>query len=231
MALLLNIDTATGTASLCLSLDGKVLGATENESQKDHAAWIQPAIQELLAQHHYTLPQLQAIALSAGPGSYTGLRVGMATAKGLCFALQIPLITENTLKVIANATREQVLLSGNGTADAGLLLCPMIDARRMEVFTAVYDQQLNIVLAPAAMILDNISFNKELVNNSILFTGNGSTKWKHVCDHPNARFAEVKHTAVHLAPLAEQSFLQENFADLAYEEPFYLKEFYSYMKK
>lgn len=227
MALILNIDTATETGSICLAKDGIAVGSMVNRDQKDHAAWIQPAISSLMKDMGYRMQQLQAVAVTAGPGSYTGLRVGMATAKGLCFALNIPLITENTLKVMAYAA-----ILPTSPEDEGTLLCPMIDARRMEVFTALYDQDLEEVMPPAAIILENDSFNKELENNSILFLGNGSTKWKHVCHHhPNALFAEVIHTAVHLAPLAERLFLQENFANLAYEEPVYLKEFYTYMKK
>lgn len=236
MALLLNIDTATEHASICLSKDGESLLTMINNQQRDHAAWIQPAIQTLLKEADKTISELQGIAVTAGPGSYTGLRVGMATAKGLCFALGIPLLTENTLRVMAFAATLQSFPNGDEySIKAGLknatLICPMIDARRMEVFTALYDLQLNIVENPAALILDSGSFNKELENNSILFLGNGSAKWKPVCEHPHAFFADVIQTAEHLAPIAEELFLQEKFANLAYEEPVYLKEFYSHIKK
>ena len=236
MALLLNIDTATENASICISKDGKPLRTMVNNQQRDHAAWIQPAIETILKETQNTARDLSGIAVTAGPGSYTGLRVGMATAKGLCFALQIPLITENTLRVMAYAATQQSFPNGDEySIKAGLknatILCPMIDARRMEVFTALYDLDLNIVEKPAALILEPDSFNKELENNSILFLGNGSAKWKPVCNHPHAFFADVIQTAEHLAPLAERLFLQGNFADLAYEEPVYLKEFYSHIKK
>lgn len=236
MALLLNIDTATENASICLSYHGKPIRTMVNNQMRDHAAWIQPAIQQILEETQNTAKDLRGIAVTAGPGSYTGLRVGMATAKGLCFALNIPLITENTLRVMAYAATTQSFPNGDEySIKAGLknstILCPMIDARRMEVFTALYDLQLNIVEKPAALILEPDSFNKELENNSILFLGNGSAKWKPVCNHPHAFFADVTHTAEHLAPLAEQSFLQEKFASLAYEEPVYLKEFYTHIKK
>lgn len=236
MALLLNIDTATENASICLSKDGTALRTLVNNQQRDHAAWIQPAIEQLLKETKNTVKDLQGIAVTAGPGSYTGLRVGLATAKGLCFALNIPLITENTLRVMAYTATQQSFPNGDEySIKAGLknatILCPMIDARRMEVFTALYDLQLNIVESPAALILEHDSFNKELENNSILFLGNGSAKWKPVSNHPHAFFAEVNQTAEHLAPLAERLFLQEKFADLAYEEPVYLKEFYSHIKK
>ncbi|WP_127128288.1 tRNA (adenosine(37)-N6)-threonylcarbamoyltransferase complex dimerization subunit type 1 TsaB [Pseudoflavitalea rhizosphaerae] len=236
MALLLNIDTATENAGICISKDGKALRTMVNNQQRDHAAWIQPAIEQILQETQNTAKDLQGIAVTAGPGSYTGLRVGMATAKGLCFALNIPLITENTLRVMAYAATLQSFPNGDEySIKAGLknatLLCPMIDARRMEVFTALYDLELNIVEKPAALILEPDSFNKELENNSILFLGNGSAKWKLVCNHPHAFFAELVQTAEHLAPLAERLFLQGKFADLAYEEPVYLKEFYSHIKK
>ena len=236
MALLLNIDTATENASIALSENGQAVLTMVNNQQRDHAAWIQPAIQNLLQETGRTMRELQGVAVTAGPGSYTGLRVGMATAKGLCFALGIPLITENTLKVMAYAATVQSFPNGDeyrikAGLKNGTLLSPMIDARRMEVFTALYDLGLNIVENPAALILDADSFNKELENNSILFLGNGSAKWKPVCNHPHAFFSDVNQTAEHLAPLAEVLFLQEKFADLAYEEPVYLKEFYSHIKK
>jgi tRNA threonylcarbamoyladenosine biosynthesis protein TsaB len=236
MALLLNIDTATENASICLSKDGKALHTMVNNQQRDHAAWIQPAIEQLLKETQNTINDLQGVAVTAGHGSYTGLRVGLATAKGLCFALNIPLLTENTLRVMAYAATQQSFPNGDEySIKAGLknptIVCPMIDARRMEVFTALYNLQLDIVEKPAALILEDDSFNKELENNSILFLGNGSAKWKPVCNHPHAFFADVNQTAEHLAPLAERLFLQEKFADLAYEEPVYLKEFYSHIKK
>lgn len=234
MAIILNIDTATETAGVCLAKDGVPVATLLNHTQKDHAGWIQTAIRELFreAGASYGLSGVQAVAVTAGPGSYTGLRVGMATAKGLCYALQVPLLTENTLKVMAYAAREHLEQQPvDIRLQKNLLFCPMIDARRMEVFTALYNKDLEEVMAPAAIILENDSFNKELENNAILFLGNGSAKWKPVKLHANAQFLEVKQTVVQLAPLAEQLYLQEKYADLAYEEPVYLKEFYTYTKK
>ncbi len=238
MAIILNIDTATGSGSITLAKEGIGMGTLRNDSQKDHAAWVQAAIRGLVQEAGLKMTDLQAVAITAGPGSYTGLRVGMATAKGLCYALSIPLIAENTLKVMAYAGREQFFASGSrpeATSHPGqlsTLFCPMIDARRMEVFTGLYDLDLDEIMPPAALILEKSSFNKELENNSILFLGNGSAKWKPLCDgRPHAGFVDVEHSAEHLAPLAERAFIQENFANLAYEEPVYLKEFYSYIKK
>jgi tRNA threonylcarbamoyladenosine biosynthesis protein TsaB len=229
--IILNIDTATDQASISLSSDESVIGTLENDSQKDHAAWIQMAINTLLQKHGYAMQQLQAIAVTAGPGSYTGLRVGMATAKGLCFALQIPLITINTLQVMANAAINQ-WLSKAAEMQPPLCFCPMIDARRMEVFTAVYNEALQEIVAPKAMILDELSFKEELNNRSLICFGNGSNKWKTVSRYPNVLFIDEKlDIAKSLAKLASGLYLSQNFANLAYAEPVYLKEFYSYIKK
>ena len=229
--IILSIDTATDQAIVSLSREGSVVGTLENNAQKDHAAWIQMAINTLVQKHGYTMQQLQAIAVTAGPGSYTGLRVGMATAKGLCFALQIPLITINTLQVMANAAINQWLLKA-ADMQSPLCFCPMIDARRMEVFTAVYDEALQEIVAPKAMILDELSFKEELNNRSLICFGNGSFKWKTVSRYPNVQFIDEKlDIAKSLAKLASHLYLSQNFANLAYTEPVYLKEFYSYIKK
>ncbi|MCS3801823.1 tRNA (adenosine(37)-N6)-threonylcarbamoyltransferase complex dimerization subunit type 1 TsaB [Niastella sp. OAS944] len=229
--IILSIDTATDQAIVSLSREGSVVGTLENNAQKDHAAWIQMAINTLVQKHGYTMQQLQAIAVTAGPGSYTGLRVGMATAKGLCFALQIPLITINTLQVMANAAIEQYL-SKAAEMPSPLCFCPMIDARRMEVFTAVYDETLQEIIAPKAMILEELSFREELNDRSLICFGNGSFKWKTVSRYPNVQFIDEKlDIAKSLAKLASHLYLSQNFANLAYAEPVYLKEFYSYIKK
>ncbi|HEY8898086.1 MAG TPA: tRNA (adenosine(37)-N6)-threonylcarbamoyltransferase complex dimerization subunit type 1 TsaB [Niastella sp.] len=229
--IILNIDTATDQAIVSLSGNGSVIGTLNNDSQKDHAAWIQMAINMLLQKHGYTMQQLDAIAVTAGPGSYTGLRVGMATAKGLCFALQIPLITISTLQVMANAAIDQWLSKAAGMQPP-LCFCPMIDARRMEVFTAVYNEALQEVIAPKAMILDELSFKEELNDRSLICFGNGSFKWKTVSRYPNVLFIDEKlDIAKSLAKLASGLYLSRNFANLAYAEPVYLKEFYSYIKK
>ncbi|WP_207511556.1 tRNA (adenosine(37)-N6)-threonylcarbamoyltransferase complex dimerization subunit type 1 TsaB [Longitalea luteola] len=229
--MILCIDTATDQASVCLSKDGEVINVLVNDNQKDHAGWIQTAINALLLKQGVTMQQLQAVAVTAGPGSYTGLRVGMATAKGLCFALQIPLITINTLQVMAHAAITQ-LGSKAAHMPGPLCFCPMIDARRMEVFTAVYDEALQEIIAPKAMILDELSFGDELNDRSLICFGNGSNKWKNVSRYPNVLFIdENPDIAKSLAKLASSLHLSRNFANLAYAEPVYLKEFYTYIKK
>ena len=217
MSLLLHIETAVTGSSVCLSNGDKVILLKENPSQKDSAAWVQPAIQELAKESGIALRDLQAVSVSAGPGSYTGLRVGMSTAKGLCYALGIPLITVSTLKMMAVA-------AGNPGTD---LLCPMIDARRMEVFTALYNKDLSEVVAPHNLILDADSFAGPLQQHTVCFFGNGAAKFRPLVTSPQARFADVEANAAHLVPLALRAFEAQAFADLAYAEPYYGKEFFS----
>lgn len=224
MAIILNIDTATETAGIALSSGGLVLHSAINEDQKDHAAWIHHAIQQLMKDGGYAMHQLNAVAVTAGPGSYTGLRVGMASAKGLCYALGIPLITESTLKVMAAAAVER----GNAS---GHFLCPMIDARRMEVFTAVYDSNLKEVLSPRPMILDEQSFHDLLSRQRVVFFGSGSAKFRALSQNANAIFQDIGHHAKHLAGLSYLKFQLSEFAHPAYAEPVYLKEFHTHTKK
>ena len=221
MPLILNIDTATTQASVSLSLDGKLLQERVNGQSMDHAAWIHVAIKELMHvnDHTYQSGDLNAVAVVAGPGSYTGLRVGMSTAKGLCYALDIPLISLNTLAVMAHATNKEILSSQ--------LLCPMLDARRMEVFTALYDTALNELIAPCAMILEQNSFSAWLNKQEIIFFGNGSSKWKELVQHENAIFKDSFYTPHDIAFISNNAFRQQAFSSLAYAEPIYLKDFYA----
>ena len=221
MAIILNIDTAVDVASICLAKDGKVLSVAKNESQKDHASWLHIAIKEIFAKNNLELGSADAVAVTGGPGSYTGLRIGMATAKGICYALNKPLISLNTLLVMANAAKEE-------NAD---LLCPMIDARRMEVFTAIYTKELEIVKEPAAITVNENSFDEYLLNNSIFFFGNGSNKFRTINKHEKAVFNDLKSDASSMIYLSEKSFVEKGFADLAYAEPLYLKEFYTQAKR
>lgn len=221
MPLLLNIDTATEHASVCLSNESGVLLLKESQDQKNHGAFLQPAIQQILLETGIDLQAVDAISVTEGPGSYTGLRVGLASAKGLCYALQKPLIAINTLKVMALAAINQ------GAHSTNTLFCPMIDARRMEVFTAIYDSYLHQIEAPNAKILDNTSFEAIISQQPMVFSGSGSIKIQAILSNSNAFFSSVQHTAAHLSVLAHQSFKEANFVDLAYFEPFYLKAFYS----
>lgn len=217
MALILNIDTAVDTASMCLAKNGEAFSFAKNESQKDHASWLHVTIRTILEKNNIELGTVDAIAVTGGPGSYTGLRIGMATAKGICYALNRPLICLNTLLVMANAAK-------NEKAD---LLCPMIDARRMEVFTAIFRKDLQIVKEPAAITLDENSFDEYILDNSICFFGNGSKKLKSIKKYEKAIFSDIKPGAESMISLSEKKFYEKEFADLAYVEPLYLKEFYT----
>ena len=225
MPLILNIDTATEFASICLSRNGVVIGFEENKEQKSHASFLQPAIKKMMYDVQCTLYDVDAIAVTNGPGSYTGLRVGLSSAKGLCFALNKPLILLNTLKVMANG------ISKNEGEVSNLVFCPMIDARRMEVFTALYNKNLEYLLQPTAMILDEISFVEVLSNNKIIFSGSGSEKFKEITKNNNAIFTNVQYSAKNMVQLSEQMFAEKQFADLAYSSPDYCKEFYTPMGK
>ena len=216
MAIFLNIDTAVETASVCLSNDTEVIGFAINEKQKDHAAWLHTAVHNLMQDERLRMDYLIAVAISIGPGSYTGLRIGLAAAKGLCYALNIPLITIGTLEMIANATN----------IETAALICPLIDARRMEVFTAVYDRSLQEIVKPSAMIVDKNSFADILSTNRVIFCGNGIKKLQSVLSHNNAAFSNRIATAANLPQLAYKYFQEKKIAALVYTEPLYIKEFY-----
>ncbi len=220
MALLLNIDTATESAGVCLSLGGNILAIEETMGQKSHASFIQPAINRVMQHAGYPLTAVDAVAVTAGPGSYTGLRVGLSTAKGLCYGLKKSLILVNTLEVMALASIEAF-----GENTGGVLFCPMIDARRMEVFTAVYTATLGVVIPPSAVIIDENSFQEQLSQQKLVFSGSGSAKAAIIVHH-NAIFSNALYKTKHLAALALLRFNSSKFDDLAYSEPQYLKEFY-----
>ncbi len=219
MGLILNIDTATETAQVSFAKDGKVLQSLSNGLQKDHASFLQTAIQQLAKNNGIALADVDGIAVTAGPGSYTGIRVGMASTKGLCYALNKPLIAINTLEVLTVAAQQEI----NNAPE--ILLCPMIDARRMEVFTAIYNNTLAEILPPCASILEEKSFLSQLQNNKILFFGSGTAKWQTLCRHSNASFAAVSNITEAMASLSEVYFVQQKFSNLAYSQPFYIKEF------
>jgi tRNA threonylcarbamoyladenosine biosynthesis protein TsaB len=228
MALILSIDTATEKAGISLSINGSILAILANEEQKEHAAWLHVAIEEMLEHVGCKMKDLQAIAVSAGPGSYTGLRVGMSAAKGLCYSLNIPLITENTLRIMAYAALQQV------QPDFNNLICPMIDARRMEVFTAIFDNALTEVLSPIALVLDKKSFENFFSSHSILFLGSGIGKWKEILPkdyQSKSSFIDSPFMASHLSVIAEQKYIDGQFTDIINAEPVYIKEFHIHVKK
>jgi len=225
LALILNIDTATDIASVCISENGYSLAYRENNQQKEHASFVHAAINTILIEAGKSLQQIDAFAVTSGPGSYTGLRVGLATAKGFCFALNKPLIIVNTLNVMAQAA-----IIAKPSALNDLLYCPMIDARRMEVYTAVFTGDVKSVLQPSAIILEPSTFDFWLKDLSVVFFGSGSAKLKDLLRNDKAIFADIEFNAKNLARLAEKSFSQEEFSDVAYAEPNYIKSFFTTQK-
>lgn len=219
---ILCIDASVQTASVALANKNELIALKTCVQQSEHASFIQPAIQEMLNELQLDVTNITAIAVTAGPGSYTGLRVAMASSKGLCYALNIPLITLNTLEVMAYAAVLQI--------QKAVFYCPLIDARRMEVFTAVYNKQLETILNPQALLLNETSFSELLNKETVCFFGNGAAKWKQVCKHPNAIFETTEWNASTMIEAAWQHFNQTNFASVAYAAPLYLKEFYSTLK-
>lgn len=226
MALLLNIDTALSDATISIANGEDILLQKSNDEQRDHAGFLQSAIQSMLSELKLNGNQLDAIAVSAGPGSYTGLRVGLASAKGLCFSWKKPLIMINTLEIIT----QNAIIESKGSSK---YYCPMIDARRMEVFAAVYNEQLEPVLGTGAYLLENPEFLSQLRKNQgpILFFGNGMPKWKEISQEKTDKFLELPQSnAVAMNLLSQKSFSLKSFADIAYSEPFYFKSFYTTAK-
>ncbi|QHT68391.1 tRNA (adenosine(37)-N6)-threonylcarbamoyltransferase complex dimerization subunit type 1 TsaB [Rhodocytophaga rosea] len=221
MALILSIETATKVCSVALHRQGKLLGVSELFSEKSHSGAITLLIQNLVTLSGFQLTDIEAIAVSKGPGSYTGLRIGTATAKGLCFALDKPLIAVHTLEAMTYGLIHKI--PGND-----YLFCPMIDARRMEVYCAVYQKDLQEVWPVDARIINENSFTELLSIHKIIFFGDGAAKCKPLLSHSeHTCFVEdIYPSAADAGELAYQKFTQQIFEDIAYFEPFYLKEFF-----
>ena len=218
MAIILNIDTSTSVCSVALAKNGKMIALKENNEGLNHSILLGAFVDELLQENQFDLSQIDAVAVSMGPGSYTGLRIGVSLAKGLCFGSGKPLLAIPTLQALASSVIE--------TYQEEALYCPMIDARRMEVYTACYDANQQIILDTQAKIIDESAFADLLDQHKIFFFGNGSDKVKACLSHPNAHFvANIETSAAHMIPLAENLFNQQQFVDVAYFEPCYLKDF------
>lgn len=223
MDAILNIDTSTTVCSVALISDNECLTVRSDSAGDSHSRLIGVFVKEILEQAKANDWNVVAVALSIGPGSYTGLRIGASFAKGLCYGLDIPLITVPTLKIMASAVAKKLTADG---ADPSILLCPMIDARRMEVYSALYDQSLNEVEPTKANIIDGTSFTETLAQRRICFFGNGSGKCKDAITHSNACFIDgITPFATDMADMAWEAYRKKEFADVAYFEPFYLKDF------
>jgi tRNA threonylcarbamoyladenosine biosynthesis protein TsaB len=225
MSLILNIDTALDTASVALAENGIIIRSLSNATQKDHAQFVHTAIKKLFDDTGKVPAALDAISVVIGPGSYTGLRVGMATAKGLCYAWKQPMIGIGSLAIISHSANAYAQSISNS------IICPMIDARRMEVFTALFDQNGNCLLSPHAMILNAQSFEIELQRQPIVFTGNGADKLALIVQHPNAHVYHSVELPTSFASLSQISFNQKEFLDIHLSEPLYVKEHESMFEK
>ena len=216
MALLLSIETSTHSFSCALHREGKLVAEEGSVADQTTASMLAMMIEKLFKEAQVKKDDLSAVVIASGPGSYTGLRIGVATAKGICYALDIPLISIETLKLMA--------FQGSALIDDGLL-CPMLDARRMEVYCALFDRDLRVILNTEAKVIDSTSFSDQL-HQSIYFFGEGADKCRKIITHLNARFISgVKPSASALGQLGHAKFQKSEFEDLEHFEPFYLKDF------
>ena len=224
--LILHIETSTELCSVALSHGSSCLAVRENSEDRNHATMLTPFINDLLNEIDVSIRHLDAIAVSSGPGSYTGLRIGLSTAKGLCYGGNIPLIAVSTLQAMSMGFVRQY------DVPLSTLLCPMIDARRMEVYTALYDRDGGQVNHISAEIITEQSFEQWLDAHRIFFFGNGAAKCSTTITHPNAVFPEdFAHSARYMIQPALQAYSEKKFEDVAYFEPFYLKDFIAGPKK
>lgn len=227
MALILSIETSTTVCSVALHDEGETIAFLEEQKPNSHAAVLTVLIEKLLSDQKIPIEKLDALAISSGPGSYTGLRIGVSVAKGICFAIGKPLIAIPTLQIIAAYAVSLFPAFGSQA-----LFCPMIDARRMEVYSALYTSDLKVFRSVEAEIITSESYQSVLAENSILFCGNGSQKCQEVIHHKNAHFLpDVYAPASMMGKLAFEKYNQKDFEDVAYFEPFYLKSFVATVPK
>ena len=226
MGRILHIETATRVCSVALSRGGELLAIRESEEKNIHSSVITLFIDEVMKETGMGFRDLDAVSVSKGPGSYTGLRIGISTAKGICYAADKPLIAIGTLEALAWGARDMLRQKGRGVGE-GILFCPMIDARRMEVYNALYDHELLEIRETKAEIITAASFQEYLSSKQIWFTGDGAEKCRDIfSDHPNAHFTDhPMPSAKYLIALAEDRYRAGQFEDTAYFEPFYLKDF------
>jgi tRNA threonylcarbamoyladenosine biosynthesis protein TsaB len=218
MPLILNLETSTHQCSVALTEGERVLAFKELGGAYTHAENLTVFIQDVCKEAEVKLQKINAVAVSKGPGSYTGLRIGVSTAKGLCYALKIPLIGISTLEALKNAVNPE----------PDVLRCPLLDARRMEVYCAIYDSEGMELLAPGAKVIDEGSFSDFLEKNRVVFFGDGALKCSQILKHPNAVFIQgLNPRASFMANLSAKAFSAGAFEDIAYFEPAYLKEFYT----
>lgn len=225
MAYILCLETATTVCSVALCQNGKVVSIRETHEKNSHSSYITLFIEKALADSGISLNSIDAVAVSKGPGSYTGLRIGASTAKGLCHALDIPLIAISTLKAMAYGMKNRYTASNRKNLTK-TLFCPMIDARRMEVYSALFDHEINEVVPVGARIIDNSFLHNQLKTHPVVFGGDGADKCRNIITHQNAFFLnDFSLSASFISELSYQKFKQKDFEDVAYFEPYYLKDF------
>ena len=222
-AMILCVETATPVCSVALNETCCTIALRETEGQNAHSEKITNFIREVMETAKIDYKQLDAVAVSKGPGSYTGLRIGVSTAKGICYAADLPLMAIDTLEAMAYGMKEKL---GSQIAENDLLI-PMIDARRMEVYASVFDAQLNRIQDTAALIIDEHSFEDLRKDHRLWLFGDGAPKLKEVFkDAPEVKIVEgLLPSAAFMTSLADQSLREQRFVDVAYFEPFYLKDF------
>jgi len=221
MSTIINIETSTEVCSVALCKDNEVIALKENKEGLNHAKLVTIFVEALLEEAKLDIKEIDAISISKGPGSYTGLRIGVSTAKGLCYGAQIPMIGINTLQAISV---EAIKRAEN--IDKDTWFCPMIDARRMEVFCAFFDTNNKQQEDIKAVIVDQDSFKEILNERKVVFFGNGAEKCKETITHKNAIFIDnIRNSAANMAALSNEAFKNQSFEDVAYFEPFYLKDF------
>jgi len=226
MALLLNIETSTAVCSVSLGKDGKLLALKENKEGMKHASHLSVFIQKILCENDLRPTDLDGVAISMGPGSYTGLRIGVSTAKGICFGANLPLIAVSTLQAMTlPVTQDKSIISSLKNASKAYY-CPMIDARRMEVYTAFFNNENEIIRDVSADIITSDSYAEELLEHEFVFFGDGSQKCKEIITSKNGIFIDnIYPSASGMIEISEQKFKIKHFEDVAYFEPFYLKDF------
>lgn len=225
MPRILNIETTGTNCSVALSKDSVVQNIKEDKEGRAHASKLAVFIDEILREEQLKIKDLDAISISKGPGSYTGLRIGVSTAKGLCYGAGIPLVSVHTLQALSQHLLDNLDEYGFSSSDNPYLV-PMIDARRMEVYAAVFDMENQFVRDVKAQIIDENSFQEWLTEHKLIFFGNGAAKCKEVIRHEHASFIDdLELSAKNMVKLSEKQFLNQQFEDVAYFEPFYLKDF------
>ncbi len=218
--IVLCLDTSTEICSVTVACGEKVLAFRENADGKSHAKTLLPFVDEVVKEAGISIREVNAVAVSMGPGSYTGLRIGSSTAKGLCYSLEIPMIAIPTLQIIAAGAAKQQAANENA------VFCPMLDARRMEVFTAIYDKDLQPLSEVSSQIVDEHTFADILTKKNVVFCGNAVEKCREILSkNPNALFDTTPISSINMVDLALHKLSRQQFEDIAYFEPFYLKEY------